>query len=1272
LAKSAQPWRRKPKIHQLRTPMLRSKAVNIFVWLVLLLALHISPRALQPIHAQGSRKDDIVFNSRGVPLAGASIHICNMPATGLPCSPTAQIYSDPALTQALSNPITTDGMGNYFFYAAPGQYEIEISGPGITTKQIPNVILPSDPSSPTFSNLSTTGGISAFTLNLTGNLTVNGSTSVVGNLASGTLTLSNQSTPPGAASTGTVNLYTKTLDKRLYYKDETGTEVGPIAAASGAQTNVANNWTAPQNIDADFHTKGPNPTWDVSRFGGYTGTNYNTPTTGSISSSNATLTVASAMDFAPGQGILVLAAGAAPTIATPQAPMVTPIAQAGSTSYSYCIVDTDWFGGRTPCGAAGTTSTGPASFGLQSYSISGWSSSSNVVTVTTSAAHNIPTSKYANGQLWPQVEVQGGTTNSAYCEGAVTLTNVPSGTTMQFTRYGVPDSTMSACSGGTLRVLPRIILKWDSHYTYTVTNASCSNGTATLTVTPPISGPNNTWIVPGGARAIIAGVSDSHYNSTTTVSGWSQTNGVVNYGIVGGSCSGVNTGNLGGTVSLVPGKAVKNHLIYRCSGASCALPANASNYSLVGIAAGNDGYFVDNGSGMNASALDLGDASATAPTVATNDYLSTTISAINGTSFTLAANATNTVSGAKVFHDNTPNLLATCAAMPGGNSGHILIPAATASDGASGAQFPIMANLDTNVLAGGACHGGTTFDFRGMVWQDGTILVGRGLNFIAGEGATGCAGTMYPMGPMECINGFASPFFYFEPEQSSNNLFQNLVIQPNQPYQSAFYFDQQLNDDGNTGERFDNVHVNGSAGSLPIVDKGGFGRFWGFGGWSAAGGNFATQRTYTFTQNCGMPNYVESASSLGTYITETRNTYNFGTIEVDGCGIAGGAWTNATFNNMLTENMYGPAFKFDTLPYGISQIAFNLSGYADLLGGSSTPFYDFGNSGTGGVRFVDNQCGTSTQPLMEAGTGGGFGGIAISSTSAAQCSYIGAPSYHYDNLANNVTQNTNFSQQLNGNSQVFSPMSSPGNFQSVTQLGAGSVPVGNYTFCLTAMDALGGETAYNGASCTSLSVTGQASVVQFVMPSTFPPGATGLNVYMNNALVEANSCNKPQYTTPGGTYTYNQSFQCGGGMSYGAGSAVTSAITPTAIAAPKLLLSGETTTSVPRSEQNIFLPGALTSTWTASSWTPDKPVTVTRVQVQAKTAPAGCSTNAIVRLTDGTTPINLTVSAASSDTGSISQNYAAGSTLTVSVQTTASGCSTSPADANVTVQYRMQ
>src|SRR5579872_3334987 len=106
--------------------------------------------------AQGSRKDDIVFNAQGRPMAGATVRICTSAATGQPCSPLALIYSDPGLTQALANPMTADGLGNYTFYAAPGRYEIEISGPGITTKQLPNVILPNDPSSPTFTSLSTT------------------------------------------------------------------------------------------------------------------------------------------------------------------------------------------------------------------------------------------------------------------------------------------------------------------------------------------------------------------------------------------------------------------------------------------------------------------------------------------------------------------------------------------------------------------------------------------------------------------------------------------------------------------------------------------------------------------------------------------------------------------------------------------------------------------------------------------------------------------------------------------------------------------------------------------------------------------------------------------------------------------------------------------------------------------------------------------------------------------------------------------------------------
>jgi hypothetical protein len=110
----------------------------------------------------------------------------------------------------------------------------------------------------------------------------------------------------------------------------------------------------------------------------------------------------------------------------------------------------------------------------------------------------------------------------------------------------------------------------------------------------------------------------------------------------------------------------------------------------------------------------------------------------------------------------------------------------------------------------------------------------------------------------------------------------------------------------------------------------------------------------------------------------------------------------------------------------------------------------------------------------------------------------------------------------------------------------------------------------------------------------------------------------------------------------------------------------------PRPPLNAFFPGALTSTWTGLTYTLDKAITVTRVQAQAKTPPAGCTTNAVVRVTDGTTPINLTIAAAANDSAAITQNYAAGAVITISVNTAAAGCTTNPQDVNAVVQYRMQ
>jgi len=1271
--------------------MIRSKMRMGILWAIVAMALHLWPGVVKPAHGQGSRKDDIVFNTRGVPLAGATVRVCAMPASGQPCTPLALIYSDAALTQALANPTATDGLGNYSFYAAPGKYEIEISGPGITTKQVPNVILPSDPASPTFSSISSTGGINAFSLTLTGNLTVNGSTSVVGNLASGTLTLSNQGTAPGAAGSGTVNLYTKSADKRLYYKDETGTEIGPISSASGAQTNQSNTFTAPQNIDADFHTKGPNPWLDVTRFGGYIGPNFSTnATTCSINLGSTTASCAAASDFQNGHGILILGAGPAPAIATPQAPTATPLFQVGTTQRNYCVADRDWAGGITPCGAVGFTTTAPASMALQSYPISGtWTFSNGVFTVTTSAAHNMPTA--ASGiasEPFAQIEIQSNTTNSRQCEGAFSLTAVPSATTFQFTRNELTAAggPSPACIGGTMRIAPKIILKWDSHYTYSVQSATCSGGNAIVTVSPGVYGPANTaastWAVPWFVIAIFSGVTDSHYNGTFTISNFTPSGtapNAVQYTL--GSCAGVSNVGAGGTMTMVPGEAVKNHLIYECTGTSCALPVNAANYSLVGVAEGNDGYFVDRGWSVTAANVDTGDAPLTAPTATTNEYLDTTIAAGGGTtSLTLTAAASNTVSSAKAFHDNTPNLLLACAALPanttGSNGGRIMVPAANGIY----QYFPLIGNFD---MVGNFsqnprnCPGNTTIEFRSIVYQRGTILLGGGNNLVAGQGATNCQSSFYQMSSsLACFQGMAYPMVYFEPETSSNSYLENLVFLPSQTYQSALYFDEQLNHDGVVALRFEHVHADGGFHSYPVVNKAGFGFFWNYGGWSAVGGNFSESLDYIITHNCGMPAY-QTAPAPMPYIFTTNQSYSFGTFEVDTCGFSNGTFgNNVVFNQVLTENAAGPAFKINMLPYGLSGISFNQGSYADLTGGSATPYFDLTNSSTSGSEFNYMECATGYQPVLQTGTTASFyTGISIRGNLGGCTGGIGAVNYRFDNMSNNLGIVSGYNTQLNAGSQVFSPMPSPANFQSATAVSGTGLTPGTYSYCAIAMDAFGGVTATNPSACTTVTTTTGNQSVQLVMPATFPSGAAGLVIFdqTRGQYVNFATCASPQVTVPGSTVTLTSTFE---GCPYAAPnqtSAVANFVsTANGIGGNKLLLNGEFLNAAPRSEQNIFLPGGLSTTWTGSTWTLDRGVTVTRVQVQAKTAPAGCTTNAVVRLTDGTTPVNLTIAAAANDSGAIAQNYASGAALTLSVQTAAAGCTTTPADANVTIQYRMQ
>jgi len=870
------------------------------------------------------------------------------------------------------------------------------------------------------------------------------------------------------------------------------------SAGSFAQTSI---WDI--NGPGGTYFRGLNPYIDVTHptFGGYIGPHYNAAaTTCTMSASSTTASCASASDFLGGQGILIVGAGPAPVIATPQAPTVTPLFQVGSTTRSYCIADRDWFGGLTPCSPVGSTAIAPSSMALQSYSIASWSwnSSTNTMTITTSANHNMPTT--ASGiasEPYAQVEIQAGTSSSGLCEGSFSLTAVPSATQLQFQRNELTSNP--SCSGGTLRIAPKIILKWDSHYTYSVTAASCSAGTATISVSPVPLGPDGTWVIPSNVKAITSGISDSHYNGTVSVA---PATGAFTFGL---NCSGVTNVGAGGTLSLVPGKAVKNHLVYACNGGSCALPANAANYSLVGVAQGNDGYFIDRGWAISSSSVDLG-APSTAPTTAINEWLDTTITAGGGTTtLTLANPSTNAVTSAGAWHDNFPNILAACATLPANssasNGGHIIVPAT----GSLYNYFPIIANLDlvgNFAQAPKNCPGNTTIDFGSEPWMDGSIMLGKGdaIQGAAVQGATNCQTTFYQMGPaLGCGQGNSYPMIYFEPEQASSNFLKDFALNPQGAYQSGVMIDEQMNGDGTVSLRTDNFHVNGGIHSYPIIDRAGFQHSFNYGGWSNGGGNFSESIVYQFQPLCGMPNYYPFVAAPLPYIVNTNHTYSFGTMEIDSCGQASGNFGNTTvFNDLITESNAGPPIKANLYPYGVAQLTINYANNADLIGGSSTPYLDVTNATIGSAAFNFIGCGTSTQPLFETNSANPYSGIHL--TMGLGCNGgIGYPPLAgvvYENLYRNQWKwnGMQFAMTNGGRltaGQITTPAVAP--TVTVTTSCTGFPPAGTYTYGVLAWDATsnpaagtGGATTVGPAS-TSVTLNGTTQCASIAQP-TLPTG----------------------------------------------------------------------------------------------------------------------------------------------------------------------------------------
>lgn len=76
-----------------------------------------------------------IAGNSGIPISGAIVQVNTYPG-GTP----AAIYSDNGVTVA-PNPLTTDSLGNFAFYAADGRYQFVISGINITTTTVNDVQL---------------------------------------------------------------------------------------------------------------------------------------------------------------------------------------------------------------------------------------------------------------------------------------------------------------------------------------------------------------------------------------------------------------------------------------------------------------------------------------------------------------------------------------------------------------------------------------------------------------------------------------------------------------------------------------------------------------------------------------------------------------------------------------------------------------------------------------------------------------------------------------------------------------------------------------------------------------------------------------------------------------------------------------------------------------------------------------------------------------------------------------------------------------------------
>jgi len=532
---------------------------------------------------------------------------------------------------------------------------------------------------------------------------------------------------------------------------------------------------------------------------------------------------------------------------------------------------------------------------------------------------------------------------------------------------------------------------------------------------------------------------------------------------------------------------VLQSIVYRSIGAGA--------YSIVGIVEGMDGAFVDWGLGAPVAPRYI---PTTPPRSATNGILATTITNISGTTLTVANAATATATNQAAQHDNTPIVLNACAALPTNGGGTLYIPA---TNPLASAQFNSPLDLLHN------CHTGqvTIKSATDMALNDPVIMMKAGTTFNSAPGSQRPGINSFVYGAYTSIFGNAYPFFYFQPGSFGPNTLAGLSMNCNGAYQSCVVQDQDQGGGGNAAISYDNDIFSGIFGSMPFIMRSGGFNFWFTKTlFKVDGGAWGVPEALQIT----VPNPLGGTDALlgngwtcASQIEFSKTTFAGHGIEYNDWGtphLGGIGCGHITFFETGYESAYMPwmSVYLTGTNSAFNQVTIINGGYSDYRSGVATPFIAFSpGARVGNLTTFSLYCGNGFQPLFE---GTITAGVEVYQGSGAACSLMGTNNVTVHNLVGSAggVGATNISYigtnvRFSGNGKAFYVMAPPAAPTSAVVSAGGSDPLGNNCYAIYAFDKDGGWT--NDGPRTCATVTSGNQTVTVTRP-TLPGNAVAWNV----------------------------------------------------------------------------------------------------------------------------------------------------------------------------------